>query len=85
MAVASLNCYAIGLFQAAPDQPWHTGVPITLGSTYQPSMALLNHSCDPNMIRYNVGRASILVASRDILKDQEVKPEKWNILSAHCL
>ena len=72
MAVASLNCYAVGLFEAAPDAPWHTGSPITLGSTYQPTLALLNHSCDPNVIRYNVARANILVANRDIMKGQEV-------------
>ena len=71
MAVASLNCYAVGLFEAAPGKPWHTGAPITLGTTYQPSLALLNHSCDPNTIRYNLARASILVANRDILEGEE--------------
>ena len=72
MAVASLNCYAVGLFEAPPDKPWHTGSPVTLGTSYQPSLALLNHSCDPNTIRYNLARAIILVANRDILEGDEV-------------
>jgi hypothetical protein len=51
MAVASLNCYAIGLYEAAADKPWHAGNPVNLGLSFQPSLALLNHSCDPNVIR----------------------------------
>ncbi len=72
MAVASLNCFAVGRFEAHTETPWHLGGPITLGSTYQPTLALLNHSCDPNVIRYNVAQASILVANRDIQSGQEV-------------
>ena len=72
MSVASLNCFATGIYQAAQEVPWHQGLPMTLGSTYQHTLALLNHSCDPNVIRYNIAQSNILVANRDILKGQEV-------------
>jgi hypothetical protein len=51
MAVASLNCYAIGLYEAAADKPWHAGNPVNLGLSLQSSLALINHCCDPNVIR----------------------------------
>lgn len=73
MAVASLNCYEIGIYETVGNSPWHQGKPNSVGLTYQPTLALLNHSCDPSTIRFNVGRATVLVASRDIKKGEEVK------------
>ena len=72
MAVASLNYYEIGIYETVGNSPWHQGKPIGVGLTYQPTLALLNHSCDPNTIRFNVGRATVLVALRDIKKGEEV-------------
>lgn len=43
-----------------------------LGSGLYTTAALFNHSCDPNIMRVNVGRRMVSVACRDILPGQEV-------------
>jgi len=79
MAVASLNCYEVGTYQTEGDLPWHQGKPISIGLTYQPTLALLNHSCDPNTIRFNIGRATLLIASRDIKRGEEVVLKNFHL------
>lgn len=44
----------------------------SLGSGLYPTAALFNHSCDPNLVRTNIGRKMISVAARDIGKGEEV-------------
>ena len=39
-------------------------------------MGLLNNSCDPNTCRVNVGRATLVYATRDIGEDEEVSEER---------
>lgn len=72
MAAATLNSYEAGQFETSLDEPWHKGSPASLGCTFKPAIALLNHSCNPNTIRYNIGHATVLVAATDISKGDEV-------------
>jgi len=44
-----------------------------IGAGLYPTAALFNHSCDPNIIRCNVGRKMISVASRDIQPGEEIQ------------
>jgi len=43
-----------------------------IGSGLYPTAALFNHSCDPNIIRCNIGRKMISVSSRDIEPGEEI-------------
>ena len=43
-----------------------------LGAGLYPTAALFNHSCDPNIVRCNVGRRMVSVASRDIKRGEEI-------------
>ena len=45
---------------------------VKIGSSINPSMALVNHSCDSNVIRCNLNRNSILVAGRHIVEGEEI-------------
>ena len=44
----------------------------SIGSALYTSLAFLNHSCDPNTIKYFVGNTVFLVASRPIQQGEEV-------------
>jgi len=43
-----------------------------IGNAINPSMALVNHSCDSNSVRCNVNKSSILVAARHIPEGEEI-------------
>jgi len=43
-----------------------------LGSGLYPTAALFNHSCDPNIMRVNVGKRMVSVACRDIAAGEEL-------------
>ena len=43
-----------------------------VGSAINPSLALVNHSCDSNALRCSVNKSSILVAARHIPEDEEI-------------
>jgi len=43
-----------------------------LGSGLYPTAALFNHSCDPNIMRCNIGRRMISVTSRVIMPGEEI-------------
>ena len=43
-----------------------------IGTAVNPSLALVNHSCDSNSIRCNVNKSSILVAARHIPEGEEI-------------
>ena len=73
LEVVTMNAHEIGHFRAEKDDSWYMGYPITVGSAVEPSLVLLNHSCDPNINRINVGRATVAVAAKDIEKDEEVR------------
>lgn len=74
MEVASMNSHEVGHFIASSaTDPWFRGsAGRAIGSSLETSLVLLNHSCDPNILKVNVGRASVVFAARDIRTDQEV-------------
>ena len=43
-----------------------------MGCALEPTLVLLNHSCDPSMIRVNCGHSTIAFASRNIAKGEEI-------------
>jgi len=43
-----------------------------IGTAINPSLALVNHSCDSNALRCNVNKSSILVAARHIPEGEEI-------------
>merc|ERR1719357_27612 len=43
-----------------------------IGTAINPSLALVNHSCDSNSLRCNVNKSSILVAARHIPEGEEI-------------
>ena len=45
---------------------------VKIGTSINPSMALVNHSCDSNVIRCNLNKNSILVAGRHIVEGEEI-------------
>jgi len=52
-----------------------------------PTLALINHSCDPNSVHYNIGKATVSVAIKKIKKGEEVnKGQKFFYLGicANC-
>ena len=67
-----MNAHEIGHFRAEKGEPWYQGHPITVGSAVEPTLVLLNHSCDPNINRINIGRCTVVVAAKDIEKDEEI-------------
>jgi len=44
----------------------------TIGCAINPTLALFNHSCTPNTTRANVGHATLVVATADIKKGEEI-------------
>ena len=49
--------------------PWNM---YNIGSAIYPTLALLNHSCDPNVMKFFRGSEVVVVAKRNIYKDEEV-------------
>ena len=45
---------------------------VKIGTSINPSLALINHSCDSNAIRCNLNRNSMLVAGRHIMQGDEI-------------
>ncbi len=45
---------------------------LNVGSAVFPLLALLNHSCDQNVTKYNLGSSVVAVAARDIKRGEEV-------------
>jgi len=45
---------------------------LSIGSALYPILPLLNHSCNANTIRFNIGKKVVLIASRDIRKGEKV-------------
>jgi hypothetical protein len=83
MEVASMNNHEIGhLRTSEADSPWHSGRHAAIGCAIEPTLCLFNHSCDANVVRINLGKATLLYAAKDIKEDQEVgSPERSQ--SAH--
>lgn len=73
LEVVTMNNHEVGHFRAEGSDPWYLGQPLSLGSSVEPTLVLLNHSCDPNITRINIGRATVAIAAKDIEKDEEVR------------
>ena len=72
MEVASMNSHEIGQVECEPGQSWLVGQTRPVGCALEPSLVLLNHSCDPTMIRVNTGSSTLCFASRDIKAGEEI-------------
>ena len=46
---------------------------MSIGQVIRPSMAMFNHSCDPNMVRVDRGKYVIAAACTHIKEGEEVK------------
>lgn len=65
MEVATLNAHEIavcGRGQLVRD----------VGQAVEPTFVLTNHSCDPSILKVNVGSATAAFACRDIKEGEEV-------------
>ena len=51
MEVATMNSHEIGQMEADKDQSWLVGQVIPVGCALEPTLVLLNHACDPSMLR----------------------------------
>ncbi|XP_023326763.1 SET and MYND domain-containing protein 4 isoform X2 [Eurytemora carolleeae] len=68
--IVQYNCHSV--MQCVHDQAGSEFRMESIGSALYTSLAFLNHSCDPNTIKYFVGNTVFLVASRPILQGEEV-------------
>ncbi len=71
-----MNCHQIGHLRATTgaddDVYWHAASPASVGCALNPSVSLMNHSCDPVVTKINVGKKTLVYASRDLKEGQEV-------------
>ena len=52
MEVATMNSHEIGQMEAKRGQNWLLGQTVPVGCALEPTLVLLNHACDPTMIRW---------------------------------
>ena len=71
-AVASMNCHEVAELRASDDLPLMQGKLECIGSSLEASLDLINHSCTHNVLRFNCGRTTVLVACQDIREGEEV-------------
>ena len=62
----------VGLVECPALSPWTQGQTRPVGVALEPTLVLLNHSCDPNMVRVNRGAATIAFAARNIARGEEI-------------
>jgi len=72
MEVATMNAHEIGQMEAVGEESWLVGQTKPVGCALEPTLVLLNHSCDPSLLRVNVGTSTLCFASRDLVKGEEV-------------
>ena len=70
-----MNCHEVGRYTVPTGLPEMEGVIRSLGTCIEPTMDLINHSCNPAIMRYNVGHSIVAVAVRDVPEGEEVKQE----------
>ena len=51
MEVATMNAHELGQMEAEAEQNWLLGQTKPVGCALEPTLVLLNHSCDPTLIR----------------------------------
>ena len=72
METATMNSHEIGIVECPADQSWMSAQTRAVGCAIEPTLVLLNHSCDPTMVRVNSGHSTIAFASRNIKKGEEI-------------
>lgn len=72
MEVATMNAHELGQMEAESEQNWLLGQTKPVGCALEPTLVLLNHSCDPTLIRVNCGTSTLCFASRDLAAGDEV-------------
>jgi len=72
MEVATMNSHEIGQLQGEADVPWLKTNATPVGCAIEPSMVLLNHSCDPSFSRVNQGTSTYCFATKFIKKGEEI-------------
>merc|ERR1719322_342637 len=68
------NMHAILAEDVSGDSPnnWNKWISKSMGTAIYPTLALLNHSCDPNITKYFDGKKVVVVAGKKIFKGEEV-------------
>lgn len=69
MEVSTFNAHEVG-FASKNGNVVASIDPI--GCSLEPTLVLLNHSCDPNVIRVNNGRDTLMFACRNIAEGEEI-------------
>ena len=72
MEVATMNSHEVGVVECPASSPWMAGQTRPVGVALETSLVLLNHSCDPSMIRVNIGAATVAFAARNIARGEEI-------------
>ena len=72
MSASGPNTHDIHQYEAPIGSSWFHGTTRHIGQAFNPTLAMINHSCDPNSVHFNVGKATISVATRLIKKGEEV-------------
>ena len=72
MSGAALNSHDVHQYEASINGSWFHGATRNIGQAFNPTLAMINHSCDPNSVHYNIAKATISVATRNIAKGEEV-------------
>ena len=67
-----MNCHEVAELRASDDLPLMQGNLQCIGSSLEASLDLINHSCVHNVLRFNCGRSTVLVACQDIKEGEEV-------------
>ena len=76
MGAASMNCHEVGRYTVPTGLPEMEGVIRAFGTSIEPTMDLINHSCNPAIMRYNVGHSIVAVAVRDVPEGEEVNKKQ---------
>lgn len=72
MEVATMNAHEIGQMEVEGETNWLMAQTKPVGCALEPTLVLLNHSCNPTLLRVNRGTATLCFASRDIAEGEEV-------------
>ena len=72
MSVATTNSLEAAMLQVNEKQSPLEGQVVVTGGSLDASIVLLNHSCDPNTIRFESNGYSVLMANRTIQEGEEV-------------
>jgi len=72
MEVATMNAHEIGQLELSGSDNWLLGNTTSVGCALEPTLVLLNHSCDPAVYRLNIGTSTYCFACRPLSAGDEV-------------